>query len=282
MPTSPASQWLYQATHKLEQADIKTARLDSLVLLEDVTGQDRAYLLAHPEHQLSTAQLAKLANLLSQRFKHVPLAYIRGHAEFYGRTFLISPLVLVPRPESETMIDLLKGLVANMTVRATSNQQLCIADIGTGCGALGITAALELSGSCVDLLDIDIGALQVAKLNVDLLTSDIRVIKSDLLAGSSQNYTILLCNLPYVPDDYPINKAASHEPPIALFGGPDGLALYRKLFIQIGTLTRWPLYILTEAFSAQHDALQSVALQAGYKLLKSSDFIQVFTPAKMN
>src|SRR5260221_14788444 len=103
--------WLAKATHKLELAGIGTARLDALVLLEDVTGRDRAWLLAHPEAKISANEAAKLEKLLNQRAKHLPLAYVRGKTEFYGREFVITPAVLEPRPESETMIDLLLQLV---------------------------------------------------------------------------------------------------------------------------------------------------------------------------
>src|SRR3954465_12642831 len=102
--------WLEKATKKLEQAGIGTARLDALVLLEDVTGRDRAWLLAHQEHEISATESAKLTKLVNQRAKHFPLAYVRGRTEFYGRNFVITPAVLEPRPESETMIDCLKKL----------------------------------------------------------------------------------------------------------------------------------------------------------------------------
>src|SRR3954469_15390619 len=103
-------QWLASATKKLEQAGIGTARLDALILLEDIIDKDRAWLLAHPEHEIPAAKIAKLEKLLNRRAGHEPLAYVRGRTEFYGREFFITPAVLEPRPESETMIDCLKEL----------------------------------------------------------------------------------------------------------------------------------------------------------------------------
>jgi release factor glutamine methyltransferase len=128
-------------------------------------------------------------------------------------------------------------------------------------------------------LEIDPKALAVAKINVDKLTLSISVILSDLLAQSGRDYDVLLCNLPYVPDDFTINRAALQEPKIAIFGGPDGLELYRRLFGQIQELTKQPLYILTEALPPQHHDLAVIAQGAGYKLEQTNDFIQQFALA---
>lgn len=262
--------WLKLAQQELEAAGIGTARLDVLVLLEDVLGVDRAKLLAEPELEILSSQAAELQKLLNRRAKHEPLAYVRGHTEFYGREFVITPAVLEPRPESEAMIDLLKELPNLPT-------QPYLADIGTGSGALGITAALELPGSRVDLLEIDTKALKVAKINVDKFTLKLQTVESDLLSGSKHPYDVLLCNLPYVPDDYQINRAVLHEPRIAIFGGPDGLDVYRKLFEQVKKLPKRPLYILTEALPTQHQSLAVIAVESGYKLFKKNDFVQAFT-----
>jgi release factor glutamine methyltransferase len=284
-----SSNWLRQAQEQLEATGIGTARLDALVLLEDVTGRDRAWLLANPDAEIGAAKLAKLTKLLNLRAKHTPLAYVRGMTEFYGRNFVITPAVLEPRPESETMIELLKQLSAGgeLLSRNSNNgknhkngrQVVKIADVGAGSGALGITAKLEFPKGqkvAVDLLEIDPKALEIAKINVDKHTTNIRIIESDLLSKSSKDYDILLCNLPYVPDSHTVNKAASREPRIAIFGGPDGLDVYRKLFKQVSGLAKRPLYILTESLPPQHAALQAIAQAHSYKLDKADDFIQLF------
>jgi release factor glutamine methyltransferase len=279
--------YLVAAAAKLGRAGVGTARLDTLVLMEDVLGQDRAWLLAHDDTEIEPGKLVKLEKLLKRRAGHEPLAYIRGHTEFYGRNFVITPAVLEPRPESETMIDLLGGLSATgkLTARmldktSSGDFQLKIADVGAGSGALGVTAQLELPQSQkvhVDLLEIDPKAVEIAKMNVDKYTMNIPVVKSDLLSGSTQSYDLLLCNLPYIPDDYIVNKAALQEPKIAIFGGSDGLDIYRRLFRQIKSLLNKPLYILTESLPSQHPALQVIAREHGYQLSQTDDFIQVFT-----
>ncbi len=278
--------WLDSATRKLEQAGVGTARLDALVLLEDVTGRDRARLLANPEHGLSREELAKLTKLLNNRAKHTPLAYVRGKTEFYGRNFVITPAVLEPRPESETMIDLLAGLAADGELPPDDGKNgirgqktLQIADVGAGSGALGITAKLELPQdreAVVDLLEIDPKAAKIAKINVEKHTTNISVIEGDLLEASDKDYDVLLCNLPYVPDNHTVNQAAMHEPKIAIFGGPDGLDIYRRLFSQVKKLKAKPLYILTESLPPQHGALEGIADASGYVLEHEDDFIQVF------
>jgi release factor glutamine methyltransferase len=263
------SEWLLLATEELDIAGIGTSRLDALVLLEDASGEDRAKLLAKPDSEMSSKHVARLAKLLNRRAQHEPLAYIRGHTEFYGKKFVISPAVLEPRPESETMIDLLKRL-PDIPPKA------CLADVGTGSGALGITAKLALPELQIELLDIDEAALEIAQINVDKYTINVSVTRSDLLEQSGQDNDILLCNLPYVPDDHQINQAASQEPRIAIFGGADGLDPYRRLFKQVDALQYQPLYILSEALPNQHNTLKSLAEAHDYCLKQADDFIQVF------
>jgi len=261
--------WLTQATQNLSRAGIGTARLDALVLLENALGQDRTHLLAHPETEIPKDIVNVLTKQLTQRVRHEPLAFVLGKTEFYGREFIITPAVLEPRPESETMIELLLK-------RSDLPRKAAIADVGAGSGALGITAKLELPEASVDLLEVDKKALAVAKMNVINSATSISTILSDLLANSPANYDILLCNLPYVPDDHTINAAAMHEPKIAIFGGPDGLDLHRKLFEQVAVLRNKPLLILTESLPPQHEALKQIAATYGYRLDEEEDFIQVF------
>lgn len=270
------SEWLTVAVKKLTQAGIGTARLDALVLLEDVISRDRSWILAHDETELSPRQSTDLKKLLTRRAQHEPLAYVRGRTEFYGRSFIITPAVLEPRPESEMMIDLLKELSAAHVLPQNEAGITFVADVGTGSGALGITAALEVPECRVELLEIDPAAAGVAKTNVDLFTLNIPVTVSDLLAQATRPADVLLCNLPYVPDEYQINRAASHEPDLAIFGGPDGLEVYRKLFKQIKIVDEKPLYILSEALPPQHYALAALAKQYGYQQVAEEDFIQVF------
>lgn len=262
-------QYLKSATAKLEADGIPSARLDVLILLEDGLHKDRAWLLAHPEYALSRIQTDRIDKKLARRGQHIPLAYIRGHTEFYGRKFKINRHVLEPRPESETMIEHLKK---------TAKTGVVIADIGTGSGALGITARLEITDSEVDLYDISASALAVAKHNTHLHELHLHCRKMNLLSRPLRPYDIILANLPYIPNDWQINQAAKAEPKIAIFGGPDGLDLYRKLFAQLERFNWRASYVLTEAMPPQHPNLVEIGYKHGFKLHGTDDFIQIYKP----
>ena len=267
-----SEQWLYGAVKYLEQASISTARLDCLVLLEDVLQTNRAQLLAHPERKLTPMQQAALQKLIKRRATHEPLAYLRHKTEFYGHEFYIDHRVLEPRPESETMIDRLK------TLRLPKHP--VVADIGTGSGALAITAQLELPAATVIGIDIDLSCLEVAARNNSIYHTGVTLIQGNLLEPLIRRDTlpsVLLCNLPYVPDSFQINPAAMREPRLAIFGGKDGLDLYRKLFTQACNLSEKPRFILTESMPPQHDDLIHIAADTHYTLVSTDDFIQVFT-----
>lgn len=259
-------QFLRAATDRLNAAGIETARLDCLVLAEDVLGMDRAVILAHPEHKIAPLPLLELSNKVAQRAAQKPLAYIRRKASFYGREFKVSPAVLVPRPETEALIGLLKTL--------TLPHKPSIADIGTGSGCIGITAALELSGSKVCLCDIDPAAMRIARQNANSLGAPVKTAVCDLF-GSLTGFDVVLANLPYVPTDYAINQAAKHEPKLAIFGGHDGLEIYRHFWQQAKALQ--PKWILTETLPVQHKTMAKLALDAGYKLSKTDGYAQLFS-----
>jgi methylase of polypeptide subunit release factors len=341
MLVATVKDWLINSEKRLTSAGIATARLDCLVLLEDATGKDRGWLLAHPEHELQGSEIKNLSTKIAQRAKHVPLAYIRGKAEFYGREFAVNAHTLVPRPETEAMIELLnvvcnresailswqeptkskntqqKRDLSTSTKKASTlvrtdggykvvwqppqhntrpkrirdgvdsrlrgnDKDMFIIDIGTGSGAIAITAKLEHPDATVIATDIDQKCLETARQNAQSLSADIAFFNGNLLEPLLQvpksNIQVLLCNLPYVLDNFQINTAATHEPRHALFGGPDGLDLYRELFKQIQTHKLKPAYILTESLPPQHGTLTQIAKSANYKLTKTDDFIQLFKP----
>lgn len=259
--------WLTTNQSHLEQSGITTARLDCLVLLEDALGKDRAFLLAHPETVIPPASVTTLSKQVVKRAKHTPLAYIRGRTEFYGREFVINKHVLEPRPESETIIDILKRLP----------EPAHVIDVGTGSGALAITAKLELPQTAVMALDIDPKCLEIARQNCRQHKVNIKVIQNDLLRGLRiQNDTILICNLPYVPDKFTLNQAAMNEPKVAIFGGKDGLDHYRTLFEQVSDSKVKPTHVLTESLPFQHAELTTIARQHNYTQTIEDDFIQGF------
>ncbi|HKR82165.1 MAG TPA: HemK/PrmC family methyltransferase [Candidatus Saccharimonadales bacterium] len=258
--------FLASATQQLKSAGIATARLDCLVLLEDELQANRSLLLAHPDQKIASLPLLKLNKKIAQRAQHMPLAYIRSKAYFYGRGFFVNHHVLVPRPESEALISLLKKLPLPM--------QPAIADIGCGSGILGITATLETEG-IAHFYDIDRQALAVAKRNARAFGLRGQYYQQNLLEHSWGTYDVVLANLPYVPDAYHINNAARHEPKIALFAGGDGMDLYRQFWQDIAA--NKPLHVITESFPFQHTENQTLAQKAGYSLQAADGFAQCFS-----
>lgn len=274
---------------KLKSVGIQTARLDSLILLEDILGKDRSWLLAHPDHIVRGSTSHKLQEQIERRARHEPLAYIRGKSEFYGREFLVTPDTLEPRPETETMVDLLKYIVrgpsshnSRGSLMLAEDGPLTMVDVGTGSGCIAITAKLEFPELKVFATEINTSALKIAQKNTKKLGADVTFHQGNLLEPikpAADGSWILLANLPYVPDSHTINEAAMFEPKVAIFGGADGLDLYRQLFEQIKDLTDVPAHILTESLPFQHKELIQIAKYAGYKLELSEDFIQLFIPS---
>jgi release factor glutamine methyltransferase len=261
-------EWLDDATDKLKKHKIPSARLDSLVLLEYVLVTPRVTLLSHPETDLPATTLVKLNTALAQRLDDIPVAYITNKKEFYGRDFLVNEHVLIPRPETESMIELVKDL----GIEAPT-----IADIGTGSGCVAITLALEIPDSSVVATDISPDALAVAKNNAKHLGAQIIFKESDMFnAISVRSFDIVCANLPYVPDSLVTSKEITIEPELALFSGADGLDHYRRLFIEAAELADPPRYIVTEALESQHKALKKLAALAGYQLLRTDILVQLF------
>jgi release factor glutamine methyltransferase len=263
--------WLTQATKQLADASISSARLDALILLEDLLERERSWILAHSEQKLTKEQTNRLNRQIARRTRQIPLAYIRGFTEFYGRRFMVNKYVLEPRPESETMIGLLKILL--LPARPV------IADVGTGSGAIGITAALEIPRAQVDLYDIDSNCLAVAKHNSVLHELHLHAFKRDLLNRPYRHYDAVLANLPYVPTHWMTSPSIKMEPQLAIDGGSDGLDHYRRLFVQLARQHRPPAFVLTESLPPQHQDLASVASAQKYELRATQDLIQVFSPA---
>lgn len=267
------STWLQQSINTFENAGVTTARLDALVLLADELGCDKAWILAHQEHELQIEELKNLSTKVIQRTYHTPLAYLRGHIEFYGREFKVDQHVLVPRPETEDIIESLK-------VSTADTHNPIIIDVGTGSGCLAITASLEVIPSTVIAMDNDPLALTVARANSHSLGSDIHFFEGDLLdplkGYDLRNPIIIIANLPYVPYDYAINEAAKHEPKNAIFSENGGLKHYERLFEQAQNMCSVADVIITESLETQHSTLAKIAESYGYIFSFANGLAQTF------
>lgn len=258
--------WLRDAQQKLKDSGVDSYPLDSLLLIEFVTGLNKAHILAHQDKQLNSDDLEQLNTLLSRRANREPLAYITGVKEFYGRDFLVDTHVLIPRPESESFIELLKE-------HKITHQN--VVDVGCGSGAIGITAKLELPTNKITLLDISPEALTIAKKNQAALSADCKTLQSDLLP-SHNNFTVALANLPYVPKDLSVEPELSYEPSLALYVNDSGMALYKKLWQQLSSSGACK-YVLTESLRSQHDTMNQLAASAGYSHMDTDGLVQMFT-----
>lgn len=256
-------------TARLRSASIKSARLDVELLLAHIYAVDRSWLHAHGDATLTTEQQTQFESLLARRCDHVPVAYLLGYREFYGRSFLVTPATLVPRPESEIIIDILARLI--------TPQHRTLLDVGTGSGCLGITAKLEHPDLTVTLSDISQAALNVARDNAHHVTADVTAVKSDLLAHISGTFDIIIANLPYVDRAWEVSPDTVHEPALALYANDQGLELIKRLIEESLDHLSHHGYILLEADPSQHTTLISYAANVGYHLYLSEGYCIVLT-----
>ena len=243
------SAWLDQAARQLREIGVDSARLDAELILANTLRKNRTYLHAHPESNIDPRRVDIANARLRLRLERVPLAYILGYRDFYGRRFTVSPQVLVPRPESEAIIELLKEL-------DVSGKLL---DIGTGSGCLGITAKLKIPKLNVILSDISQPALRVARQNAEKFQADVALIKSNLLRAVPGKFDIIIANLPYVDRSWQCSPETNHEPALALFAKDEGLALIYQLIDQLPAHLSPGALVFLEADPRQHGAIIAYA-----------------------
>jgi release factor glutamine methyltransferase len=263
---TPVSNWLGNAAKQLQDAGITSARLDAEIILAHTLLKNRTYLHAHGDMLLDPYRRDIADIRLQLRLDRTPIAYIVGHKEFYGRLFKVTPATLIPRPESEDMITLLKTL-------ASSNTPTSLVDVGTGSGCLGITAKLELPQLHVTLLDISQHALTIAQKNAKKLQAEVSILRSDLLESFSQQTGFILANLPYVDPAWQRSPETDYEPALALFAEDNGLRLIKKLIIQSISRLAPSGWLLLEADPRQHDEIIEAAKQHGLNHRETKGFI---------
>ncbi len=231
-----------------------TAGLDAQLLLAEAIGVRREHLLAHPHDPLVREQQAAFLLGLERLVAGEPLPYVLGWWEFYGRRFGVAPAVLIPRPETELLIDEV------LKVPRLRSDGARLLDLGTGSGCLAITLALELPGRRVLATDVSRQALRVARSNAVLHAVQDRVqfLCLDLAAGLELRQAVVLANLPYVSDEEA--RSLPREPRLALEGGADGLVLLRRLLGHFGRRRPIATTVLLEIGAGQsEDLLEIVA-----------------------
>ena len=215
---------LAAATQSLENHRISSARLTADVLLAHCMNVDRPFLYTHTADALSERLHQSYRSMIARRIAGEPLQYITGVQEFYGRRFAVDASVLIPRPETEWVIE------AVLEVRFGSNSR--IVDIGTGSGCIACTLALELPGISVSASDISLEALKMARKNADRLEAQVDFVCTEMLGAWSGPFDVVVSNPPYVSSeefDGLQREVRDFEPRVALIGNGDPLDIYRRL-----------------------------------------------------
>lgn len=268
--------WLKLAKNKLKEAQISSYSLDSELILCNILKVDRTTILAYPKRKLTKQNIFHANHFLKRRLQHEPLAYMLGFKEFYGRNFKVNSSVLVPRPETEEIIEQLKNNLVN-------NNEV-ILDIGTGSGILAVTIAKEFQNKNTKAYASDISkdALVLAKDNATMHNANISFIKSNLLENIEQNIlnevTILVANLPYVNKNWIDQEKPNelhYEPQIALYSKKEGLELIEKL---LNTTSKIPnlKYLILEADPEQFCKIEKIAQENNLKKMVQKNYTIVF------
>ncbi len=245
---------------RLQEVGVDTPRLDAELLLADTLGVGRAYLVAHPEEVVSEAAVQEWERRLERRRRREPLAYILGRAEFYGLELAVTPDVLVPRPETEVLVEAILHA-----------QPAMIADIGTGSGCIAVGVAVNLPGAQVWATDISESALRIARENAERhgVAHRIRFLQGDLfepLAGL--RFDVVASNPPYVAESERLSlqpEVRDWEPAHALFTAGDPLQFHRRLTAEAHFHLQESGWLMLEVGMGQAESVARLLDEAGYQ-----------------
>jgi release factor glutamine methyltransferase len=250
-----AVDWVRSAADRLTVAGVPEPLLDAQVLAAHALGKDRSWLLAHPEAEIP----ASADRLLASRERREPLAYIVGWREFYSHRFDVGPGVLVPRQETETVVEAcLDGMGGK------------VLDVGTGTGCIAVSIKLARPNWMVAACDVSRPAVTLARKNAEKLGATIHVTMCDMFEGfPDTDFGLIVSNPPYVREGTVLQPEVANEPPEALFAGPDGLAFYERLAAEaIGHLTPWGR-IVVELGDGMAEPVSQVFLRNGWAVVET-------------
>lgn len=224
---------LAKAVERFVKGGVAEARLSAEVLLAHAIGRERVYLFAHPEETLTPEAGRSFRRFVGERLNGTPTQYITGRQEFFGRNFMVTPDVLIPRHETEHQVE---------TVLRRQPGARHVADIGCGSGAIGVSLALERPSYDLTLTDISPAALLVARANAAALGAKVRFLCCDLGAAlAPASFDAVVSNPPYIPiearERLP-REVRDHEPHVALFGAGQGIGIYRRLIADAERILR--------------------------------------------
>jgi len=248
---------LISATERLTMAGSADSRRDAELLLMFTLGRDRSFLYSHPERSLTNEESAQYDDALGKRSRGMPPQYITGHQEFWGMDFVVSPAVLIPRPETEHLVETVLEL-------AQATERPRIVDVGTGSGCIALALAKELRHAEIHAVDISPAALEVARSNATRhgLEDGVRFQDSDLLGAFSQDvarFDFVVSNPPYVSEterDSLQREVRDFEPPLALFAGANGLGVIDRLILQAEAALKPGGWLMMEIGKGQEEFLR--------------------------
>jgi release factor glutamine methyltransferase len=263
------AQLLASSLRRLEKANIPAASLDSQLLLAHVLHRTRTWILAHDDEVINPFDIEAYEILLIRRLAREPLVHLTGEREFYGLNFIITPDVLTPRIETEQM--------AEWAIKYAPKSSALI-DIGTGSGAIAIAIAKHRPDLAIYGTEVSMPALEIARQNVQRHGVDVSLLESDLWEGVTGEFQIVVTNLPYLRDDArsELMEEVKHEPDVALFGGSDGLTLYRRFLTSIEEHLLPGSILFTECDPWQHQALIAEAARYHLSPIEQGYFILGF------
>lgn len=266
-------EWLKLAKKRIDALD---AELILLAGLQDdlPAGADRSYLVAHAEAEIAPKNCRELEEMLVRRASGEPLAYILGYREFYGRNFTVNSEVLVPRPETEGVVDLVLGRLNDV------QGDLRILEIGTGSGCIAVTLALELakmgfSDAEIVATDLSEEALVVARKNAQNLGAKVKFLQGDLLKNvpKGAKFDILVANLPYVDENWGWldRKSLNFEPKMALYAPKQGLGAYERLLEQL-VIKKVARTAVLEIDPCQRSEMRKMVQKYGFLVVREEEF----------
>ncbi|MBZ0300048.1 MAG: peptide chain release factor N(5)-glutamine methyltransferase [Anaerolineae bacterium] len=239
----------------------ESASLDAQVLLAELLNVNRAYLLAHGDAALTPEQAARYGEWVQRRADGEPVAYILGRRAFYDRELRVAPSVLIPRPETELLLEAALNFVQG-------SADCAAADIGTGSGALAVTFAANCPNAAVYAVDLSPLALDIARQNAALHAVEVTFLEGDLLQPLIERglkINVLMANLPYIAhDELPTLAVSQYEPRLALDGGTDGLDLVRRLLADVRKVCNPGALVLLEIGAAQGAAAVALAQELAH------------------
>jgi|SRR5690554_4582427 len=250
----------------LEEKGCSSARLDAELLLAHVLELDRLDLYLNFDKPLDNREVSEYRSLIGRRGQRIPVAYLTGVKEFYSLPFKVTPAVLIPRPETEFIIDKILELVE-------PDEPVKILEIGTGSGAIAIALACQDPNFSITATDISREALDIAKNNAANLEvcHQISFVEADLFTNVEGKFEIICSNPPYIPSDELSGLAPElfEEPRLALDGGSDGLCFYNKILEQASSYLENPGFVVLEIGWNQAETVRKLGVQAGFQWIET-------------